>query len=67
MVWRTELVRGNILWLAIEKKLQIEAKIKNMKVISRALDGLIADCANETRPVEDCPILAAFDRWMSRA
>ncbi|MBI2737237.1 MAG: heavy metal-responsive transcriptional regulator [Rhodospirillales bacterium] len=58
---------GDVRKLAIEKKLQMEAKIKTMRTMSRALDGLIADCANEARPVEDCPILAAFDKPMSRA
>jgi DNA-binding transcriptional MerR regulator len=58
---------GDVRKLAIEKKLQIEAKIKTMRAMSRALDGLIADCVSETRPLEDCPILAAFDKPMSRA
>ena len=47
--------------LALDKKLQIEAKVKAMKAMSRALDGLIANCAREARPIEECPILAAFD------
>ncbi len=58
---------GDVRRLVIEKKLRIESKIKAMKTMSRALDGLIADCASETRPVGDCPILAAFDKPMSRA
>jgi MerR family Zn(II)-responsive transcriptional regulator of zntA len=52
---------GDIRKLAVEKMLQIEAKIKAMKDMSRALRGLINDCANETMPVVDCPILAGFD------
>jgi MerR family Zn(II)-responsive transcriptional regulator of zntA len=47
---------------AIEKKLDLEAKIRAMKTVSKALDGLIASCADEHRPVEDCPILAALER-----
>lgn len=48
--------------LAVEKKLQLEAKIKAMKVMSKALDHLIAECADDGQPVDDCPILAALDQ-----
>lgn len=48
--------------LMIEKKLQLEARIKAMKTMSMALDILIADCDDESRPVEECPILAALDQ-----
>ncbi|GAC1355959.1 MAG: MerR family DNA-binding protein [Variovorax sp.] len=44
----------------IEKKLQLEARIKAMKEMSKALDELIADCSNDARPVGDCSILAAL-------
>lgn len=47
--------------LAVEKKLQLEAKIRSMKVMSKALDLLIADCPDHGRPVEDCPILGALE------
>lgn len=49
-------VRGKV----IEKKLELEARIKAMKAMSKALDQLIADCSDDTRPVEDCSILAAL-------
>jgi DNA-binding transcriptional MerR regulator len=52
---------GDVRKLAVEKMLQIEAKIKVMKDMSRALRGLINDCANEAMPVDDCPILAGLD------
>lgn len=58
---------GDIRRLAIEKKLQIEGKIRTMKAMSRALDNLIADCASETLPVGDCPILAALDNAAASA
>lgn len=48
--------------LAIEKKLQLEAKIRSMKVMSKALDVLIADCPDRGRPVADCPILGAMEQ-----
>lgn len=52
---------GDVRRVAIEKKLQIEGKIRTMKAMSRALDSLIAGCASEALPVGDCPILAALD------
>lgn len=48
--------------LAVEKKLQLEAKIRSMKVMSKALDVLIAGCPDHGRPLEDCPILGAMDQ-----
>ncbi|OYY48340.1 MAG: heavy metal-responsive transcriptional regulator [Methylophilales bacterium 28-44-11] len=46
--------------LAIEKKLQLEAKIKVLKVMSSSLDAMITNCSNHTLPVTDCPILEAI-------
>ena len=48
--------------LAVERKLQLEARIKAMKLMSKALDHLIVACAVPGRPVGDCPILAALDQ-----
>lgn len=48
--------------LVVEKKLQLEAKIKSMQSMSKALDILIADCPDAGWPANDCPILGAFDR-----
>jgi MerR family Zn(II)-responsive transcriptional regulator of zntA len=48
--------------VAIEKKLQLEGKIKAMKSMSKALDRLIAACDKEGRPLDDCPILAALEK-----
>jgi len=47
--------------LAIEKKLQLEQKIKTLRAMSTALDGLIADCTDAHGAIADCPILAAFE------
>ena len=44
----------------IDKKLELEARIKAMKAMSEALDQLIADCSNDARPAEDCSILASL-------
>jgi len=53
---------GDVRTRAIEKKLQIENKIRAMKAMSKALDQLIADCANEKQPVKECTIIAAVER-----
>ena len=53
---------GDVRKRAIEKKLQIENKIKAMRAMSKALDHLIAECANEKQPVRECTIIAALER-----
>lgn len=53
---------GDVRQRAIEKKLQLEGKIRALTAMSKALDHLISDCANETHPVAGCPILAALER-----
>ncbi|MBA7479558.1 Mercuric resistance operon regulatory protein [subsurface metagenome] len=53
---------GDVRARAIEKKLQIESKIRAMRAMSRALDQLIAECANEKQPVKECTIIAALER-----
>ena len=52
---------GDVRARAVEKKLQLEAKIRTLKAMSKVLDGLIADCADETHSVEECPILSALE------
>lgn len=58
---------GDVRQRAIEKKLQLEAKIRALSIMSRALDHLIADCADESHPVEGCPILATLERAADRS
>ena len=53
---------GDVRTRAVEKKLQIEHKIRSMKAMSKVLDQLIAECANETQPVRECTIIAALER-----
>lgn len=53
---------GDVRTRAIEKKLQLENKIRTLKAMSKALDRLIADCDEETHPIEECPILAALEQ-----
>jgi MerR family Zn(II)-responsive transcriptional regulator of zntA len=47
--------------LTIEKKLQVEQKIRTLQSISRALDDLIKACMRDDLPLDECPILAALD------
>ena len=51
----------------IEKKLELEARIKAMKAMSKSLDQLIADCSGDARPVADCSIMANLSRTGKRA
>lgn len=46
---------------AVEKKLQLEGKIRALKIMSKALDRLIADCPDTDHPVEQCPIITALE------
>ena len=48
--------------VAVEKKLQLEAKIKAMRAMSKTLDRLIAACTSEKRSLDACPILAALEK-----
>lgn len=47
--------------LALEKKLQLEAKIRAMQIMSAALDNLIAGCTFDEQPVNQCPILSTLE------
>jgi MerR family Zn(II)-responsive transcriptional regulator of zntA len=53
---------GDVRTRAVEKKLQIERRIRAMTAMSKALDRLIAECANERQPVKQCTIIAALER-----
>ncbi len=47
---------------AIEKRLQLAAKIRTMQSMSAALDRLIAECADGSQSVDECPILVALEQ-----
>jgi len=46
---------------AVEKRLQLEAKIRAARMMSAALDRLIAECVDGKRSLDACPILAALE------
>lgn len=52
--------------VAIEKKLQLEHKIRALQRMSQALTELISICAEQARPLDECPILAALDNSMAK-
>lgn len=52
--------------VAIEKKLQLEHKIKALKAMSQALNELITICDDETRPLDECPILTALESSLTK-
>ena len=58
---------GDVRQRALEKKLQLEAKIRTLKAMSKALNSLITNCDEGAmaHPIGECPILAALE--MSRA
>lgn len=50
---------------AIEKKLQLERKIRALQRMSNALDALIDICNDETKPLQECPILDALENSLA--
>ena len=52
--------------VAIERKLQLEARIRSMKTMSAALDSLIGACDREQLPLDACPILMGLEQRDSR-
>jgi DNA-binding transcriptional MerR regulator len=41
---------GDVRRIAIEKKRELQARIRTMKTMSKALDRLLADCSSASRP-----------------
>ena len=54
---------GDVRQRALEKKLQLEAKIRTLKAMSKALNSLITNCDEDStaHPIGECPILAALE------
>ncbi len=52
--------------VAIEKKLQLESKIKALKIMSQALSKLIEICSHDAKPLDACPILSALESSMAK-
>lgn len=58
---------GDVRKRAIEKKLQLENKIRAMKAMSKGLDRLISECADETQPKRHQVHLARDPSWRCAA
>lgn len=52
--------------VAVEKKLQLETKLKALNAMSQALTGLIDICSHDRKSLEDCPILGALEAGLAR-
>lgn len=52
--------------IAISKQAQLANKIKAMKAMSIALSKLIAICNDETKPIDECPILTALEASLGK-
>jgi DNA-binding transcriptional MerR regulator len=52
--------------VAVERKLQLESKIRSMKTMSASLDRLITACNRDGAPVDACPILIGLDKTEPR-
>lgn len=53
---------GDMRARAVEKKLELEEKIRTLKTMSKALDRLIAECSDATHAIDDCPIITALEQ-----
>src|SRR5438128_278205 len=53
---------GDVKRVAVEKKQEIDVRVKSLTEISCALASLIAMCAHEERPADECPLLDALER-----
>jgi len=52
--------------LAVEKKLQLETKVKALKAMSQALSSLIEICSRDRRSLDECPILGALEAGIAQ-
>lgn len=52
--------------VAVEKKLQLEHKIRALQLMSQALTELVTICNDDARSLDECPILAALESSMAK-
>ncbi len=53
---------GDVRRVATEKRLALKQRIGTLTAMAGILDGLISACDDSSRPLEECPILAAMER-----
>jgi DNA-binding transcriptional MerR regulator len=51
--------------VALEKKLQIEAKVRALNAMAQSLGALIEKCSRDQRPLYECPILGALEAGLA--
>ena len=52
--------------VSVEKKLQLERKIKALTVMSQALTRLIDLCSHDRKSLDECPILGALEAGLAK-
>lgn len=52
--------------VAVEKRLQLEHKIRALNAMAHALDGLIKACSHDEKSLEECPIVGALEAGLAR-
>ena len=52
--------------VSVQKKLQLEHKIKALSAMSQALTRLIDMCSHDRKSLAECPILGALDAGVTR-
>jgi len=53
--------------IAVDKKRQIDDRVRALQTMSDALGGLIEACSGGRAPVDECPILGALEASLSEA
>ncbi len=52
--------------VSVEKKLQLEHKIKALNAMSQALTRLIDMCSHDRKSLDECPILGALEAGVAK-
>jgi DNA-binding transcriptional MerR regulator len=52
--------------VSVEKKLQLEHKIKALTTMSKALSRLIEMCSHDRKSLDECPILGALEAGVAK-
>ena len=52
--------------VSVEKKLQLEYKIRALKAMSQALTRLIDMCSHDRKSLDECPILGALEAGVAK-
>lgn len=53
---------GDVRSKLVEKKIELAARMKEMKAMSAGIDRMLAECADAAAPVDNCSILSELAR-----